>query len=163
MPQRELCGSFILLMLQSCSRAIASVRQGEIAISLSARRFEQFADAVDVGKWAHQQFLFSACVGPTRPTHVDISPISLAHDFSMSPAAGAVEFIRLLMRFIGHRMVEISSGTCFISSAQRNFPGVGFGLLARCFCIMHHAVRSDVLAAADFLSPLLSLAAVINC
>jgi hypothetical protein len=50
MPQRELCGSFILLMLQSCSRAIASVRQGEIAISLSARRFEQFADAVDVGK-----------------------------------------------------------------------------------------------------------------
>ena len=51
--------SFILLMLQSCSRAIASVLRGEIAISLSLPlcaaprtlcRFQQFADAVDVGK-----------------------------------------------------------------------------------------------------------------
>jgi hypothetical protein len=84
----------------------------------------------------------------------------------MSPTAGAVEFIRLLMRFIGHRMLEISSGTCFIS-AQRNFPGVWLWPFGGCFCARDVFVlcimQCDLFAAADFLSPLLSLATVINC
>lgn len=102
-------------------------------------------------------FFSSACVGSTD---VDIGPIS---HFSMSPTAGAAEFIRLLMRYIGHRMVEISSGTCFISAAAELSRGVVFGgvFVGAAFVFMR--MQCDRMLLLLIFSRRLSLAAVINC